>query len=156
MLGFFKKPSKDRPLEGTDNAKALATSGAQFAKEWMDTIDQECRDQLLFVKNFVHEPWEVGEQTGDLHAVITSYCGAVDGTDETARKIFKRFEESAAELKLDILIQYTEIRKLKHLLLLRNFFEYKLKLNLAPAGEEREKIRKMAAQIIDLEFSDQF
>lgn len=150
MLNFFKRSPKS---EAPDQAGAVEL-GRQLFREWRDEINQECAAQLLFVKHFVDENWEKGEKTGDLQAVISSYCGAIDGTAESARKIFKKFEDRAADLQLDALIDYTQKRKLQHLLQLRTFFEYKLKLNLAPAGEVRERVRTMAAEIIELEFSE--
>jgi hypothetical protein len=149
MLGFFNKSSKNEPSNEADAVEL----GRQIFKEWREEINQECSAQLLFVKNFVDENWEAGEQTDDLLSVISSYCGAIDGTDMTARKIFKRYEDRAAELQLDALIDYTQKRKLQHLLQLRTFFEYKLKVSLAPVGAEREKIREMTAEIVELEFS---
>jgi hypothetical protein len=153
MFGF-KKAAPTQSQEQQRQAEVFKR-GQEFAVAWADEIKQRCNAHLLQVATSEHHhEWDEAERMGDLQKVIMLYCAAVSGTEEVANNMFKQFEEKAEEL--DLLIEYTKIRKLQHLMQLRTFFEYKLKLNLVPAGADRERLRTQVVPILDPELSEQF
>jgi hypothetical protein len=157
-----QSPEPERKqAEGLESKLRAFEVGQQLAQAWADEINQRCTAHLREVATSRpewYEKWDEAERTGDLQTVIEMYCGAVDGTEDFTNKLFQPFEQKARELNVWEMIEHVKIRKLQHLLQLRNFFEYRLKVNLIPAGSRpaRKKLRQDAFQMLDPEFSKQF
>jgi hypothetical protein len=156
MFRFAKPMPKPSQQEQQTKEAAAMKAGEDFTSAWVAEIRDACNAHLLHLATFVQEAWDEAERTRDFQTVIGAYLGSVQGTEEVANKIFAPYEDKAKELQVPELLTYTRIRRLQHLLQLRCYFEYRLSINIVPAGEARERFRGNLAQLLSPELSEQF
>jgi len=105
-----------------------------------------CEYHLLHVANFEDAYWKKADQEHDLRGVVVAYFAAIDGTQDAVNTMFQPYEERAKPSNGFGLFERIKFRKLKHLMQLRTYFEFKLKLQLL----DQEGRGKMEPQIRDM------
>jgi hypothetical protein len=115
-------------------------------EETLRSVNVDCEHHLKYVANFEDEYWTKADQERDIRGVLVAYFAAIDGTQDAGNEIFKIYEQMAKQSNRIDLFERIKFRKLKHLMQLRTYFEFKLKLQLL----DQEGREKMGAQIQDI------
>jgi hypothetical protein len=134
--------------EGSDRADIEASA------DTLDELNMHCEYHLLHVANFDDVNWKKADQEHDLRGVLVAYCAAIDGTQDAVNTMFKPYEDKVETPDKSGLFQRIKQRKLKHLMQLRNYFEFKLKLQLLD-NKGREKFEPQIREMLRPEVAEQ-
>jgi hypothetical protein len=119
----------------------------------LNEINMHCEYHLLHVANFDDVHWKKADQEHDLRGVLVAYCAAVGGTQDAVNTMFKPYEDKVGGRDKSGLFERIKLRKLKHLMQLRTYFEFKLKLQLLDQGG-RERMEPQIGEMLRPELAE--
>ena len=144
MWGFGKNSAAKSEAARDDEAQEINKE----LRGLFQAVERECESHLLWVAAFKDDLWEKAEEANDFQTVITAFCGAVDGTEEHANKMFKPYGEQIEQIGIPGLAAHLKVRRLQHLIQLRLYFEHKLKIMLINTSVDRETWRQKISEIL--------
>jgi hypothetical protein len=120
----------------------------------LNELNMHCEYHLLHIANFDDVHWKKADQEHDLRGVLVAYCAAIDGTQDAVNTMFKPYEDKVGGPDKSGLFERIKLRKLKHLMQLRTYFEFKLKLQLLDQ-EGRKRMESQIGEMLRPELAEQ-
>jgi hypothetical protein len=143
-----ESPEKQRTDESTDHGDSAANANI------LNALNMHCEHHLLHVANFDDVHWKKADQEHNLREILVAYCAAIGGTQDAVNTMFKPYEDQLEAPDESGMFERIKLRKLKHLMQLRTYFEFKLKLQLLDQ-DGREKFEAQIKEILRPESAEQ-